>query len=123
MRRFYFILSLVFFSIPVFSQYLSLLQNEKVNSDIRILESWIRAQMDYKNIPGITVGIIYDQELIWAKGFGYSNLENMIPATSQTLYRIASISKTVIIWGADMLTLPGMVRRHGTLTGQGQAVF
>ncbi len=110
MRRFYFILSLVFFSIPVFSQYLSLLQNEKVNSDIRILESWIRAQMDYKNIPGITVGIIYDQELIWAKGFGYSNLGNKIPATSQTLYRIASISKTFTATAIMQLRDEGKLR-------------
>ncbi|HMN31270.1 MAG TPA: serine hydrolase domain-containing protein, partial [Caldilineaceae bacterium] len=49
--------------------------------------------MAYREQPGLSIGVVYDQELVWAKGFGYANLERHEPATPQTLYRIASITK------------------------------
>lgn len=49
--------------------------------------------MAYGGQPGLSVGIVYDQELIWARGFGYANVERKVPATPATLYRIASITK------------------------------
>ncbi len=110
MYQIYFIFLFITFSFSAFSQSSMLLKNEKVNSDIKVLESWIRAQMEYKNIPGITVGIIYDQELIYAKGFGYSNLEKNTPATPQTLYRIASISKTFTATAIMQLRDEGKLR-------------
>lgn len=45
-------------------------------------------------IPGISAVIIRDQEVLWAKGFGFADLENRIPATPDTLYHIASLTKT-----------------------------
>lgn len=110
MYRIYFIILFVILPFSNFSQQPSVIQDEKVVSNIHILESWIRAQMDYKNIPGITVGIIYDQELIYAKGFGYSNLEDKTPATVQTLYRIASISKTFTATAIMQLRDEGKLR-------------
>src|SRR5262249_42193189 len=38
-------------------------------------------------------GILYDQDLVWAKGFGYADVDKRTPATPRTIYRIASISK------------------------------
>ncbi|MCJ7624663.1 MAG: serine hydrolase [Anaerolineaceae bacterium] len=73
--------------------------NSKVNShpelasSIDFLSAWIESQMAYKGQPGISVGIVYDQELIWAKGFGVADLESKKQATSKTIYRIASITK------------------------------
>jgi len=48
---------------------------------------------DARHIPGLSVAVVYDQEMIWAKGFGYANVDKKIPATSKTIYRIASITK------------------------------
>lgn len=41
----------------------------------------------------MTVGIICDQDIIWAKGFGYANLEKRIPKTVDTKYLLASNTK------------------------------
>ncbi len=108
--RITFFLLFVIFPLSILIQPASLIQDEKVASNIHILESWIRAQMDYHNLPGISVGIIYDQELIYAKGFGYSNLEDKTPATAQTLYRIASISKTFTATAIMQLRDEGKLR-------------
>jgi CubicO group peptidase (beta-lactamase class C family) len=45
-------------------------------------------------IPGLSCAIVKDQKVVWAKGFGYADLENKIPATEHTSYHLASLTKT-----------------------------
>ena len=45
------------------------------------------------NSPGAAVLIAQDGEILYQKGFGYANLENQIPITPQTKFRIGSITK------------------------------
>ena len=46
------------------------------------------------NIPAYSAAIVKDQKVIWAKGFGYADVENKIPATEHTAYHLASLTKT-----------------------------
>jgi len=46
-------------------------------------------------IPGLSVAIVRDRELILARGLGYAELERQIPATAETVYNIASVSKPI----------------------------
>ena len=64
-----------------------------VASNLALLEVWLEAQRAYWGLPGVAVGIVHDQVLIYAKGIGYANLETQTPVTPQTIYRIASHSK------------------------------
>lgn len=43
--------------------------------------------------PGLSIGIICDGQLIWAKGYGYADIGHTIPAAASTLYRVASVTK------------------------------
>ena len=61
---------------------------------IRLFEAWVESQMAYRGQPGLSIGIVHDQELVWAKGFGLADRERAIPATPDTRFRIASITKT-----------------------------
>jgi CubicO group peptidase (beta-lactamase class C family) len=45
------------------------------------------------NIPGISVAVLQQQKVAFAKGFGYADIENKIPAAANTPYHIASLSK------------------------------
>ena len=58
------------------------------------LDIWLEGQQLKHDVPGFSVGVVHDQELIWSKGYGFADVTNKIPATDQTLYRIASITKT-----------------------------
>ena len=58
------------------------------------LDIWLEGQRLRYDLPGFSVGVVHDQELIWSKGYGFADLTNKIPATDQTLYRVASITKT-----------------------------
>jgi CubicO group peptidase (beta-lactamase class C family) len=44
-------------------------------------------------IPGMSIVIVYDQDVLLAKGFGYADLEKKIPSDPQTVYRIGSVTK------------------------------
>src|SRR5262245_52483241 len=46
-------------------------------------------------IPGLSAVILKDQKVIWAKGFGFADLEKQVPATPNTLYHVASLTKTL----------------------------
>ncbi len=45
-------------------------------------------------IPAYSAAIVKDQKVLWAKGFGFADLENKIPATEYTPYHLASLTKT-----------------------------
>ena len=44
-------------------------------------------------IPGMSIVIVYDQDVLLAKGFGYADLEKKIPADPKTVYRTGSVTK------------------------------
>lgn len=45
-------------------------------------------------IPAYSAAIVKNQKVIWARGFGYADIENKIPATEHTPYHLASLTKT-----------------------------
>lgn len=47
------------------------------------------------HIPGMAAAIVQDQELVWAEGFGYANVEEKIPATADTPFHLASVTKPI----------------------------
>src|SRR5258707_281674 len=57
--------------------------------------------------PGVSVAIVKDGSFIWSKGYGLSDLENNVPATDETMYRLASVSKAISSTGAMWLSEQG----------------
>ena len=69
------------------------LDNTAVRSGIDLFSAWVEAQRAYKNLPGLAVSVVVEKELVWAQGFGYADVARQRPATPDTIYRIASITK------------------------------
>jgi len=65
----------------------------RINEGIHLIETWVEAQLDYHDIPGMSVSIIHDQDILWTQGFGFADREKKIKATPSTIYSICSISK------------------------------
>ena len=76
-----------------FAQPSPIIETPEVAAKIQLFESWVSAQMKYYNLPGLTMGIVYDQELIWQKGFCFADLKKKTAANPQSIFRIASITK------------------------------
>lgn len=64
-----------------------------VSARLEVLDAWIVETMENREQPGLSIGIVYDQDLIWAKGYGYADVATKRTATPSTVYRIASITK------------------------------
>jgi CubicO group peptidase (beta-lactamase class C family) len=60
---------------------------------IRMIDTWLEAQRDYDHLPGISVAIVTDQEILWSKGYGMADIEKEVPSSPGTIYSICSISK------------------------------
>jgi CubicO group peptidase (beta-lactamase class C family) len=44
-------------------------------------------------LPGFSAAVVKDQELVWANGFGYADLENRVAVTPDTPFHLASLTK------------------------------
>src|SRR5882724_977663 len=59
--------------------------------------------MAANSVPGISAAVVLQGELAWSAGYGMANLENYVPATSATLFRLGSISKPLTATAALQL--------------------
>ncbi len=57
------------------------------------LAAYINQQMRHKQIPGLSLAVIKDGSSVVEQNYGLANLELSVPATSDTVYEIASMTK------------------------------
>ena len=65
------------------------------NETLTEFEAELEALRQEMLIPGMSAAVVQDQELLWAKGFGYADLERQIEATAETPYHLASVTKPI----------------------------
>jgi CubicO group peptidase (beta-lactamase class C family) len=70
--------------------FLSLRANAQTALDIFITD-----QMENKHIPGVSAVIIKDEKLAWVGNYGVANLSTGQPVDTNTIFMLASISKTI----------------------------
>ncbi len=82
------------------------------------IEAAVSRFMASTHVPGVSIAVVEDGQLEWASGFGFADLENNVPASKQTLYRLASISKSVTataamqLWERGRLDLDAPVQKY-----------
>jgi CubicO group peptidase (beta-lactamase class C family) len=92
--------------------------SKKHGEAVHLLETWIESLIDFDRIPGMSIAIVHDQELVYAKGFGYADVERRVKATPGTIYSICSISKLFTsmalmqLRDAQRLSLDDPVSKH-----------
>lgn len=72
---------------------LPLREQQQFADAITVFDLWVEQHIAHRGVPGLSVAVVYDQEIVWSKGYGYANLEKKVPATPSTVYRIGSITK------------------------------
>jgi len=76
----------------------------------RLFSAWMEGQIAYRGLPGIVVGVVHDQELVWAKGFGFADIKAKLPMTPATKFRMASHSKLFTATAIMQLREEGRLR-------------
>ena len=94
-------------------------QDAKLSSEKHAqIESAIAKFMSANSVPGVSVAVVENGEYEWSQGYGMADLENFVPATSRTLYRLASVSKpltataTMQLWERGKLNLDVPVQNY-----------
>jgi CubicO group peptidase (beta-lactamase class C family) len=65
----------------------------QLSAAIEQVEGMTATELAKDNLGSVTVGIISGPDLIWARSFGMADMEKKIPATTDSVYRIGSITK------------------------------
>ena len=55
----------------------------------------VRATVVEQNLPGLSVAVGVDREIVWAEGFGWANFERRVPVAPNTRFRIGHSSVAV----------------------------
>jgi CubicO group peptidase (beta-lactamase class C family) len=95
----------LFFSFGTVKTHAQLLPDSTLKKIDGLFKKW-----DNYNSPGCAIGIIRNDSLIYAKGYGMANLEYGIRITPETIFHIASVSKQFTAYAIVLLAKQGKLQ-------------
>lgn len=81
--------------------------SQKIAQRLEGFDAYMEKVLKDWNAPGIGVGIVVNDKLVFAKGYGYRDYEKKLPITSKTLFPIASNTKLFTAVAAGFLVEEG----------------
>ncbi len=79
------------------------------------IDALIQSEMEKQHIPGLSLAIVRQGEVLQASGYGFANLEWRVPATPDTAYQIASVTKQFTATAIMLLVNEGKLDLHHTI--------
>ncbi len=73
------------------------------------VDEFVKLQLKQQKIPGMSIAILKDNTVVKIKGYGFSNLENQVPAKPETVYQSGSVGKQFTAAAAMMLVEDGKI--------------
>lgn len=73
------------------------------------IDRYIDSVMKGWNIPGLAIGIVYNNQLIYSKGFGFRDIDKKLPVDTGTLFPIASNTKLFTATAASIMATEGKI--------------
>ena len=73
------------------------------------LEQYLHRRLVEANTPGIAVAVVRGDEIVWSGGVGWADRERRIRATGNSVFQLASVSKTVTCAGIMALVEDGLI--------------
>ncbi|NHJ87753.1 MAG: beta-lactamase family protein [Asgard group archaeon] len=68
-------------------------KKELIKKSLPLIDKWLDYQTYIKEIPGVAVGIFFEDETIFKKEYGYADIKNKEKLNGSHIFRIASHSK------------------------------
>jgi CubicO group peptidase (beta-lactamase class C family) len=73
------------------------------------VDTYVTEQMEFNGIPGVSLAIMQNGNVVYAKGYGLANVEHETPAKPETVYQLASVSKQFTAAGVLLLVQDGRI--------------
>ena len=90
------------------------------------IDGFVRSELARQRIPGMSVAVLRGDSVLLARGYGYANLEQHVPATDSTVYPVGSVSKQFTAAAIVMLAEQRRLRLDDPITRylpEGSAVW
>lgn len=103
MKKIFLLFILTLFSFQTFAQ----AHDEAIEKADALLQEYVTKH----SIPGMSISVYLEDEMVFSKGYGFSDIKNQIPVDpSKTLFRIGSVSKTLTAAGLGILLQDDVLR-------------
>ncbi|MDH3253794.1 MAG: beta-lactamase family protein [Acidobacteriota bacterium] len=73
------------------------------------LDKLVKREMRKAGIPGLAAVIVVDGRTAWSGGYGWANIEEEVPVTPDTVFKIGSVAKTVTATAVMQLVDDGLI--------------
>lgn len=74
------------------------------------VDNYVAEKLTKHHLPGLSIAVVKQGALILSKGYGWANVELKAPATAETVYEIASITKSFTATAIMMLVEEGRLK-------------
>jgi CubicO group peptidase (beta-lactamase class C family) len=72
-------------------------------------------RMSYYKIPGLSIAVVNDYRIEWAKGYGLADTSENSPVTTETLFQAGSVSKSLNAVGVLKLVQDSTIGLHSDI--------
>lgn len=80
--------------------------------ELRLLDEAMLRCMAEHNVPGAGLAVTCEGHLVYARGFGWADLQTLAPVVPHSLFRVASVSKPITAVAIMRLAQEGRLRLH-----------
>ncbi|HSM03602.1 MAG TPA: serine hydrolase domain-containing protein [Longimicrobiales bacterium] len=106
--------ALLLHPVQAFTQ--SPVEDPDVQAQIGLFSAWLDGQLEIRGLPGVVVGVVAGDDLVWAEGFGHADIEADRPMDTDTRFRMASHSKLFTATAIMQLREEGRLRLDDPVT-------
>jgi CubicO group peptidase (beta-lactamase class C family) len=69
--------------------------SESVDTALAQLDGYIRSSLSQTNVPGVAVAVVYNDKVVFLRGYGVRKIGEPAPVDADTVFEIASFSKPI----------------------------
>ena len=91
-------------------------ETPEIQAQIDLFSAWLEGQIEIRGLPGIVVGVVSGDSLVWTQGFGHADVEVDRHMAPDTRFRMASHSKLFTATSIMQLREQGRIRLDDPVT-------
>jgi CubicO group peptidase (beta-lactamase class C family) len=80
------------------------------------VDEYIKAEMQKQRIPGLSLAVIKDGQIILAKGYGLANVEHQVPVKPETIFQSGSVGKQFTATAVMILVEEGKIKLDDSIS-------
>jgi len=75
----------------------------------KAIDDYVTTEMQRQRLPGVSLAVVKNGMIVYAKGYGYSNVEHQVPVKPETIFQSGSVGKQFTATAVMMLVEEGKI--------------